>query len=44
MFIHERIEGKRIWKEHADGWNGCLDGLAAYVQLTRTPIACDPQQ
>ena len=28
---HQRIPGPALRDQHADGWRGCLDGLAAYV-------------
>src|SRR5262245_51143434 len=31
VIIHERIGGERKREEHEVGWNGCLDGLAAFV-------------
>jgi uncharacterized protein YndB with AHSA1/START domain len=35
VVVHERIRGERARRSHAEGWQGCLDGLAALI-----PTAC----
>ena len=32
VVVHERIADAATRKRHADGWEGCLDGLAAFTQ------------
>ncbi len=35
VVIHERIPGKAERERHERGWQGCLEGLAEYVQRAR---------
>jgi uncharacterized protein YndB with AHSA1/START domain len=35
IVIHERIPTRAVCDEHEDGWRGCLDGLAEYVNDAR---------
>lgn len=32
VIIHERIAGRAIRDQHELGWEGCLDGLAEYLE------------
>jgi hypothetical protein len=34
IVIHERIADEAIRTRHNEGWEGCLDGLAAFTELT----------
>ena len=34
VVTHERIRGRSLQQEHAVGWDGCLEGLAAYLAVS----------
>ena len=35
--VHERIDGEAARGAHAQGWDGCLDGLERYLCGTLSP-------
>ena len=32
LVTHQRIANRRVCDSHEMGWEGCLDGLAAYLE------------